>query len=76
MMGSLFQRYKIDEGYNLEFGLSLCIIVHNEIRVELRNFVFSAQNLISGSPNRGRGIHVIVIKTFHDGKPFPALQNR
>ena len=32
--------------------------------MELRNFVFSAQDLISGSPNRGRGTRVIVIKTW------------
>ena len=35
--------------------------------MELRNFVFSAQDLISGSPNQGRGIRVIIIKTFHHG---------
>ena len=42
-----------------------------EIRVELWNFVFSAQDVISGSPNRGRGIRVIVIKTLHHVNSFP-----
>ena len=46
----------------------------SEIRVELRNFVFSAQNLISGSPNRGRGVRVIVIKTLHHVNSFPDLK--
>ena len=36
---------------------------------ELRNFVFSAQDLITGSSNRGCGIRMIVIETFHDGNP-------
>ena len=44
-----------------------------EIRMELRNFIFSTQDLISGSPNQGCDICVIVIKTFHDAKSF---QNR
>ena len=42
-----------------------------------RKYVWSCGILsfpASGSPNRGRGIPVIVIETFHDGKPFPALK--
>ena len=42
-----------------------------------RKYVWSCGTLsfpASGSPNRGRGIPVIVIETFHDGKPFPALK--
>ena len=46
----------------------------SEIRVELRNFVFSAQDVISGSPNRGRGIRVIVIKELHHVNSFPDLK--
>ena len=48
----------------------------SEIWVELRNFVFSAQDVISGSPNQGRGIPVIVIKTLHHVNSFPDLKNR
>ena len=44
--------------------------------MELQNFVFSAQDLISGSPNQGRGIRVIIIKTFHHVKSFPDLKIR
>ena len=42
-----------------------------------RKYVWSCGILsfpASGSLNRGRGIPVIVIETFHDGKPFPALK--
>ena len=39
--------------------------------MELQNFVFSAQDVISGSPNRGRSIRVIVIKTLHHVNSFP-----
>ena len=32
----------------------------SEIRVELRNFVFSSQDVISGSPNRGRVLLLVL----------------
>ena len=44
--------------------------------MELRNFVFSTQDLISGPPNQGCGIRVTVIETFHDVKSFLALKHR